>query len=269
MTFWQSTCLSICDAAFGWTLAFPRDVGVIVIGILVGLLLCVVRRLTADQDHLRKIGEDERRLRDLIRNARAEGDRDRLSRYQHIRTLVRGRRARAEFPAVCASVLILSLLIPWGQGRLEYLPVQVGQSFQFTVLTPPSMAGEVLHVIPQSGITSSAGWIRVISSDVNREMPVGKAAWSLHLATMEKPVAVAVRVNDHTLEHLVLTDGSYYGEPVQHHSDFVTTEVALRVYRPLGWMPRQLLPGLPGWAVFLTAVTAMTYFGLRKVLQLP
>lgn len=268
MTFWQSTCIKICDAAFGWTLAFPRDVSVILIGMLVGLLLCIVRRLTVNQNHLGKIGEDERRLRDLVHNAKTEGDRERLSRYQHIRTLVRGRRARAEFPAICTSILILSVLIPWGQRRLEYLPVQAGESIEFTAFTPLSMVGEVLHVVPQPGITASAGWIRVASSDVDRDIPAGKAVWSLQLASTAKPVAIAVRVDHHTLEHLVLTDGSYYGEPVQHHSDFVTTEVALSAYRPLGWMPRQLLPGFPGWAALLTAITVMTYFGLRKVLQL-
>lgn len=269
MTSWQSTCISICDAAFGWTLALPRDVSVILIGMLVGLVLCVVRRLTADQSHLRRIGEDERRLRDLIRNAKTEGDRGRLDRYQHIHTLIRGRRVRAEFPAICASILILSVLIPWGQRRLEYLPLQAGESFELTALTPLSMVGDVLHVAPQAEISSPGGWIRVVQSDADQDMRGGKAAWSLQLASTAKSVAIEVRVGHHTLEHLLLSADSFYGEPVQPHSDSVTTEVPLRVYRPLGWMPRQLLPGLPGWAVLLTVITAVSYFGLRKVLQLP
>lgn len=266
---WPTICMVVCDAAFGWTLSFPRDVSVILIGVVLGLLLYVIRRTTSDPHALRQILDDERRLRDLMRSAKADGDRERLARYRYIRTVVRGRRARAEFPAVCASLLVLSAIIPWGQRRLEYLPVRGSESIEFMARTPPAMIGQVAHLVPQKGMSSDAGWIRLVASDVEQGMPVGRVAWSLQFVPATKPVAIALRLGNFSMDHPVNVNGTHYEELVLHHQGLVTTEVSLPGYRPLGWIPPHLVPGLAGWAVLLMIATAMTFFGLRRATQLP
>ena len=158
-------CLRVADFTFGWTLSLPRDASVILIGALLGLLLFIVRRLSINPGYFLQIQADEHRLQELIRAARLENALERLARFRSTLGRVRVRKARAEFASVCVSLLVLLTIMEWGHKRLEYLPLKVGEFFQFRVRLPASAVAEVIHVVPQVQLTSNDGWIRLAVRD--------------------------------------------------------------------------------------------------------
>jgi hypothetical protein len=289
---WDTICWRAGDAAFGWTLAYPRDLVVIAFGIGLGLLLYAVRRLTTDRQLLRQIAVDELRLRELIRTAKAEHDRERTLRFQSNWQSVRVRRFQAELTSVCLSLFLLAAMTTWGQSRLGELPWRAGDVVQLSVHAPPSTVGEIIHVVPQTeslharsaakearrnsrdqagspgvtgGLSSVNGWIRTIRYDVVRGIPMGTAEWSLRLDSEPVPRAISVRLGARTVEHFLMTQGSLPAKAIQRHDSVLETQIPLRPYRPLGLLPQHILQNLPGWAILLMLSTGMVFFGLRRI----
>jgi hypothetical protein len=260
---WQPSCVRLGDALLGWALALPRDATVILLGLLLALVLSAVRRATTNPVRLRQIASDERRLRDLIRDARAAGDHEAIARRLRVRRLLAGQRAGAEWIAVCASCIVLCAMAPWCWRRLEYLPLGADEPVQFVARFPSAALGEVVHLVPRQGMSSVGGWVRKVAADHESGAPQGKAEWTLRMTADAKPGPITVRMRHQSVEHALLVGGSTYEPPLQRHDGDVETEVMLVPYRPLGLLPRRVASALPGWSLLLTAVTTVGYFALR------
>lgn len=262
---WNSICLRVGDAALGWTLNYPRDFVVIALGVCLGVLLYLVRRLTTNSQYLLQIAADQRRLRELIRAARDDHDNERLQRYQHIRNLVRTRRSQAELGAVCLSLLILTALTTWGQHRLSNLPWRIGETVKLTVTTPPSAIGQIIHVVPQNDLDATDGWIHTIQSSVVDGRPSGKAEWSFRIHNGPIPREIILYHGTRQVSHELQTNQSPVAAGTQRHPGSVVTHILPRPSEPLGLFPQYILPGLPGWALLLMLVATPTFLGLRRM----
>ncbi len=262
---WDSICLYVGDAVLGWTLAYPRDLVVIVISICLGGLLHAIRSATTDRHYLRQIAADKRRLNELIRVARAANDPEEIRRLKHIRSLVRAQQSQTELLSVCLSLLLLLALATWGQHRLADLPWSPGETVQLRISTPPSAVGEIIHVVPEENLQSVNGWVRTIQRDVVLGLPTGKAEWSLQLGVQAVPSMITIRRGSTTIHHHLLDAQSRPADTVQRHGSRVETSLPPRPYQPLGLIPQQILPGLPGWAALLMLTSGAVVFGLRRV----
>jgi len=260
---WNSACIQVGDTLLGWILSYPRDLAVVLLGIMLTCLLLVVRRATIDQAHWRQIAADERRLKELLRGARAAHDYERLGRHRSVRRLVAAQRARAEWVSVVASVLILMAILPWCRRRFEYIPLREGDDVRLIVRLPFTAAGEIAHVVPQSGVSALSGWVRTLEFGNQAGRAAGTAEWSLHVAGDQVRRLIAIRVRDKTAVHSVVVGGATYEPPVQSQAGGIETEVRLRAYQPFGLLPAQVCPGLPGWALLLTLVTGSLVLGAR------
>jgi len=260
---WQKFWIFVLDGVLGWTLLFPRDVTVITLGLILGLVLSAVRHLTVNKTLFQEIKADELRLRSLIRAASVDNQIEQLARYRLTRRLVRERKARLEFASVCVSLVVLLAIMPWGRERLEYLPVKNGEPFQFRVRVPASARGEVIHIVPNKRITCDSGWIRQLESDTTPSgRPVAQAEWTLYFHDASRPEPITIRFERRRYEHRVITDGRFYSQPIHVHDGLVESEILLPPYQPLGCLPQFVLPGLSGWALLMMATTAGVYFGL-------
>ncbi|MDB5392232.1 MAG: hypothetical protein JWM11_7878 [Planctomycetaceae bacterium] len=261
-TFHSISILGV-DAIAGWTLSFPRDLTVIILGTLVGLFLFAIRQMTVDQQQIAEIAADERRLRDLMHNAKVGSDQQQLARFRRTRILVRGKRTQAEFVSLCVSVLVLSAITSWGQQRLDDFPIQPGETFQIRVRSPASTVNEIIHVVPQYTLTSKGGWVRSIESDTSTNLPSGKADWSLCFEQTSGEETINVRLGNQTVQHVLNTRVASRSQRIQSHAGLIETEVVLRPYQPLGWLPQHVWPGIPGWLVVLSITTAAVYWTLE------
>ncbi len=275
---WKTLCGQLGDAAFGWLLWSQRDFAVVVVSVILALAMLAVRRVLTNQIRIRQIEADERRIRELIHDARTGCERGNLARYCLIRRYVAGQRARTELASSCALLIILSVVLQWGQLRLNNLPVPTGVPVRFVARFPLSAVGEVVHLVPQDGMTAEDGWIRVVYEAANASESSGRAEWTLRFTALDsRDTRIALRFRQHCLLHTVLLGEPWYAASVQSHAIGTETELLTPQYRPFGIVPSHLQPGIPGWSLLMASVTggillvARLHRGLpsRRLLQNP
>jgi hypothetical protein len=264
---WQSLVLSGGDALLGWTLRLPRDLTLVVLGLLCAATLAAIRCVTTDREQLRRIIADERRLRELRGAARRAGDREAIRQYRAVRQLVASQRTRQEWKHVAAAALFLAAVMTWGNARLSYLPVRAGERMEFAARFPAASAGQTAHVVPQSGLRSLNGWIQPVAQAAATDSLAGRATWVLQFEDGVSDAALTIRYRERSIVHPVCIGGATYLAPVHRDATGIETEVRLAPYRPLGRLPSRPL-GLPAWALVLTLLTAAGYAALRRFLSL-
>jgi hypothetical protein len=264
-TDWPTVCVMLGDYAFGWALWFPRELAVLLVGLEVAVCLLLLRYWTVPVEFERLLKADEGRLRDLIRSAKTSGDKERLQRHRHVRNLVRSQRARMELPVVLGMILVLSVVWCWGQARLDYLPVRTGDRVEFVVQTPAAMVGKLAHVVPAIGMSSEAGWIRVVESDVSSGQVRGTATWTLQLPANDRQSSILVQLGDESLEHAVWMDGRHYLPPLQTHRGLILSDLQLSPFRPFGAVQARVVPGVSGWSLLFMLGTGIWYWMLNRL----
>src|SRR6202022_4511620 len=128
--------LAVGDFLLGWLLRLPRDLTLVMVATFTALVMVGVRRLTTNQDRLRCAAEDGRRLRQLAREARRQGDSSALQRYKTTRSQIGLIKLKAEGLPLMVSLVPIGLLATWALFRLDYLPVKPGEQVKLWVYTP-------------------------------------------------------------------------------------------------------------------------------------
>lgn len=263
------------DAALGWSLGLPRDVTIVVLGIVVGLNLFAIRRFTIAPKRLAAISSDEAQLRGLLRSARQAANRETIGRLYLVRNLVRSKRVQLELPATILSVALLLILLPWAQLRLELYPITLDTPFRFQIRTPAAAIGEIAYIVPDGRLGVEGGWIKRVVPTHPPDAAGGIAEWVFvlkkHSESSENPslrsqiTSVTVRFANHTLSHPVAIGNQFRRPDIQSHAGMVQTEVIRRPYSPLTLLPAHPLPGLPSWSVFLACISAATFFSISRI----
>ena len=269
MTSWQDWTIRLGDGLTSWTLGASRDVTLLLVAGLTTAALLVVRRVFGDQAQLRRIAEDERRLRLLTSEARSRGDVDAARRHRDVRRLVAVQRPRAELLPGLVGLLLAWTIVSWGNRRLDRLPLNAGEPFNFSITLPATAVGSVVHVVPQSGLTAADGWIRQVELAADRSTPLGRADWRLEADSAGAVESLAVRHRDATYQHPIVVDGRIPPQEIERHDTDTTTRIGLTTYKPFGFIPGVaglgVAPWLSGWLV----LTLGGFLGAKRLLRLP
>jgi hypothetical protein len=241
---WNNLSLAVGDFLLGWLLRLPRDLTVLMVAILTALLMIGVRRITTNQDLLRRAAEDGRRLRQLAKEARLQGDRNALQRYKMTRSRIGLIKLKAEGLPLVVSLLPIGLLATWALFRLDYLPVKPGEPVELCVYTPVADAGEVIHVVPADGVVAEGGWVRKVKAVTEEGPPFGLATWTLRAEGRAEPYQLTLRLKDRSFDRELLVGRRIYALPVFDHGADYVSEWKRKPYRLLDWIPD--FAGVPG-----------------------
>src|SRR5271157_3600081 len=105
LTWINDIILTFADPLLDWLLWLPSDLVLLIVAVGTGAILTLARPLTTDQDLLRRCAQDKRRLRVLIRQARAAKDREALQRYRLTRNQIGLRSLKAEVLPLLAALV--------------------------------------------------------------------------------------------------------------------------------------------------------------------
>jgi hypothetical protein len=269
---WNNLSLTVGDFLLGWLLRLPRDLTLVTVAMFTALLMIAVRRFTTNQDLLRRATEDGRRLRQLAREARREGDKPSLQRYKRTRALIGMLKLKAEGLPLLVSLLPIGLLATWALFRLEYLPVKPGEEIELRVYTPVADAGEVIHVVPVEGVVAEGGWVRQVKAVTEDGPAYGLATWELRAKAQAEPYTLTLRLKNHTFERELLVGRRTYALPVVDYGDDYVSEWKRQPYHWLGGalhiqalglrgVPGIPALGLPAWLIgYVILVIPLTLF---------
>lgn len=261
--------VELLDAPLGWLLLLPRDLAILLIAIGTSLLLVVVRRWTTNQDHLRRCRQDVRRLKELIRQARRDGDKAAAARTRRTLATVRGLRLRAEGKPLLAAIVPIVLLALWAVERLDYLPPEVGQDVAVRAYFPPSSVDGLAHLLAPKNMELRSGAVRLVEADPDGGAH-GVASWTLRPTSASDASTLVIRHRGETVRHTLRVGGRTYAPPLAAHdgAKILATKVVLRRAKFLGIVPGIPALGCPPWllAYLLLAVPLVPLW--RRLLRI-
>jgi hypothetical protein len=245
---WNNVCLSIGDVLFGWSLRLPSDATLFAISAISAVILILARRLTTNQDLLRRVASDKKTLKQLIRRAKKEADRDTLQRQRKTLSTVSLLAFRSEWLPLLVSILPIAVLATWCIFRLGYHPPRAGEAVDLMVYAPVSAAGTVAHVVPEAGVRSD-GWIRQLQPVTDDGPPYSSARWTLRADGDSAPYRLTLRIGGKNYTREFLVGQRIYSSPVVYHDDDVVTELQMKPLKLFGIVPGMDAIGFPPWLV--------------------
>ncbi|MCC7423100.1 MAG: hypothetical protein IT428_22720 [Planctomycetaceae bacterium] len=245
--------LSFLDVFLGWLLALPRDLAIVLLALGTSFGMTLVRRWVTDQDLLHRAAADLRRLKERIRAAKREGDRDAVRRMQSTMASVRLLRLPAEGQVLLVAFLPLALVGWWGLERLEYYGVAPGESFHLTANYRVSASGKLTHLVPPEGpLALESAAIQIVP-----ESEADALTWTLKAnAPFEGDLIVRCAGRSVTHRVRVGTRTTLAAEQSYESGPIARTMVSYAAYRsplsrllPAGWLPA---PEWVWWYLLLT-----------------
>ena len=167
------------DYLFGWILYLPRDLRVVVVAVLTSAVLAYVRKWTTDQDWLGRAARDQKRLKELMAQARAAGDKDARRRHKQTMTLIKLKGIWPELKPLPYAIVPIAILATWAFGRLAYEPPAKGQTLELRLYVPNAdiASADRPYLLPEPGIeveqTDTGGLVQ----DVVRDSHPEPACW--------------------------------------------------------------------------------------------
>jgi hypothetical protein len=264
---WNHWSLAVGDFVLGWSLRLPRDLTLAVVALATALLMIAVRRWTTPQDRLRRAVEDGRRLAQLGKQARRQGDKNALQRYKGTRALIRILQLKAEGLPFLVSLPPIALVAAWAVFRLEYLPVLPGEPVELAVYLPVSAAGEVIHIVPVDGVVAQGNWLRKVEAVTDDGPRHGRASWILEADGDPRPYTLTFRWKDRSFERQLIVGRRIYALPVVDHGDDVVSEWKREPFRWLGVVPGVPALAVPAWLIGYVVLVVPITLGLKRLLH--
>jgi hypothetical protein len=273
LTLLNNAILALADPLLNWLLRLPADVALILVAVGTGAILTFVRPFTTDQDRLRRCDQDKRRLRELMRQAKRQQDREALLRYRSTRNTISMTTLAAEGLPLLVALVPITILGTWCFQRLAFVAPHAGDVVPLTAYFPVSAAGGLAHVVPQEGIrevsqpigSGTERWIQeiVAVTDPQAGPPHAVARWQLLAEARAAPYMLEIRYKTGTYTKELLVGQNIYSPPVESYGEdqpVLRAELGLRPVQLCGVVPGIEWLGLPPWLVayFLLAIPSVS-----------
>ncbi|NQU21647.1 MAG: DUF106 domain-containing protein [Candidatus Nealsonbacteria bacterium] len=269
--------LAVGDLLFGWALFIPPVLTVAVLGILTSGLMLAVRRWTTDQDLLGRADADKRRLKVLMREAKAVKDKAAVKRLRTTNGEIALKLMGAEVKPSLLAILPLVLIGTWGWYRLGYVPPQEDEPVLVELSLPASAAGSVAFLVPQEGIRVKNGYVTHVE-EVEGRIPAAVAKWTVCGKAAAEPFTLVLNHGKSRFEHdLLIGQRTYATDIVLHEPGRLLPQsyVRMRVPKIAGLVEGPQLDDwggygalLPSWVVTYLLVVIPFYFGTKRLFRL-
>ena len=266
--------LAIADPMLNWLLRLPADLALVIVAVGTGSIITFSRLFTTNQEHLRRCDQDKKRLRELVREAKRQKDKEAVKRYRITQNMIGMITMRQEGLPLLAALLPIAILGTWCFQRLAFVPPRAGETVSVRAYFPVSAVGDLAHIVPQKGLreASPAGsgarerWIREIVKDPDTKTGVAAGAvatWQLQADARAEPYRLQIRCKTCTVEKPFLVGQAIYAPEVEFYGqDRPVWSVQIGM-KPVKWLG--VVPGippllLPPWLVayFLIAIPSVS-----------
>ncbi len=287
---WTNLCRTVGDTLLGWLLHLPSDLVLLILALLTAGLMVLVRPLVTNQDRLRRVHDDSRRLAELMRQARQARDKQALARFKSTGTMLSMRKLAAEGWPLLVAVVPVAMLATWAMSRLEFHPPAENEAVEVVVqATSPAAAGEVMHLVPpkDGGLEPADGWVQQLTLEASEPglwdrylrrvkwarsqgpEQVAVARWTLKGKAKAEPYVLVFRFRDQPIKPRKLWIGQtiYAPEWVVEQDEPIVTQIKMRPVKLFGIVPG-LGDYLPGWMVGYIIIAAPLVFFLKWLLKI-
>lgn len=241
--------LIIANPLLGWLLWLPTDVTLIIVSVATATVLTLARPLTTNQDLLRRCHHDKRRLRQLIKEAKRNKDKEAVRRYKSSLTVILMKTLKSEGRPLLLAIVPVAILAVWCFFRLEFHSPKAKDTIPIHAYFPISAAENAVHVVPQDGVTAEDGWVKeiVAVTDPAEGPPHGMATWHLYAEANPEPYVLEIRYRTGTYTKRLLVGQRTYAPAVEFYpkgAPVICSEVGMKQVKLFG-----IVPGIPSLAL--------------------
>ncbi len=272
---WTPFCLSAGDVLFGWLLMLQRDVGIIALALLSVLALRGVRVFTTNQDQLRRADDDKATLKQLVRAAKAKGDRETVARHKRVLGMLGILKLKAEGLPLLASLPIIGLLATWALYRMEFVPPRDGETVEIELNAPVSVAGQPVLLVPQDGVRAEGGWLQRMEAQAQGNDAVAVGIWHVTATSRETPYELEFRLpardapqGFRTVTRPLIVGQRHYAEAIGEHDGGVRTQVKMTQVKLFDALPGLHDAFFPPWLTAYFLIVIVLMFALKPVLRI-
>ena len=229
MELWNRICLGLLDPLLGWLLTLSWTATLAAVALGTGLILTLVRKVSTDQDLLRRGAEDKRQVATLLREAKGRRDRDAVRRLKMLKAAIAQRTMGQELKPLLLAILPVAILATWCYARLEFHPPKAGEPTEVLLCAPVSAAGKTAHLVPVSGLRAAPGWLTEAQVATVEGAPAAVARWELVGAARREPYRLSFVLDGRTYARELLIGRPAYSPPLELYDE---GQVAIRHMRP-------------------------------------
>ncbi len=269
----EDLILTITDPLLGWLLWLPRDVALLIVALLTGLILTLARKWTTDQPYLARCNTDKRRLKELVKEAKKKKDREARKRLRRTLGQLGAVKFKAEGKPLLLAIVPIAMLAVWAFARIAYMPVAPDEAVTVNAYYPLPGIGRRVHMVPQQDVVAENGWIQQVrpveEDDFAFGIYDGMASWEINAKPRNEPYSLNIRFA-----------GESFGIPLQVHERLYTNPIVfiddpriealtvdLTEYRPFGFIPGipmlMLQPWIIGYLIFVVPLSLV----LKRIMR--
>lgn len=288
------------DYVLAWILYLPRDVKLFLVAIMTSTLMTVVRVWTTDQEWLGRADADVKRLGELIKQAKREGDTEAKKRRKATVNLIKLKGLKFEGKPLLWVIIPVALLATWCFTRLAFEPPKTGEAVEVRLYAAKSAIGNFPHlilpegsgltfgenanavqeIVPDEPMTYEGFWDRSVNGFVGGymhwlpwygEQPLGGVArWRITPTTEGDQTHVLTFVyGGKTYQKELRAGGLYYPAQFQFYDDNVQAiEIVMKpvklggVIGGIDWLV------IPGWLLAYLVIVIPFVTILKRVLRI-
>lgn len=270
----NNATVALADPLLGWLLRLPADLALVIVAVGTGAIITFSRRFTTNQDLLWRCDQDKKRLKELLRAAKRERDKEAVARYCATRNMIAVMTMKEEGWPLLAAIVPIAVLGTWCFQRLAFVPPRAGETVTVRACFPVSAVGELAHIVPQEGLrevsqegsNGSGQWIQEIAADVARPGEIaadGIATWQIQAEARPLPYALQIRWKTATVSKQLLVGQPVYSPDVEFYGNdqpIASVQIGMRPVKFLGLVPGFDRLLMPPWLVayFLIAVPSVS-----------
>lgn len=252
--------LAVGDLLFDWMLDVPRDLALLIIAVMTGVVMTIIRRFTTNQDKLKRCEESQAKLKAQMAEAKKRRDKEEKLRIRSVTNQISMMKLTAEGKPLLFSLLPILVIAVWAFSRIAFIPPTPEDKVDVIVYFDSANIGQLATLLPQDGIDIEGPAIRRIETSYNLQGQTdgGMAKWTISAAPRPQPYELAFRFKGSTISAQYQLDGRSYAPPApmcDNNADVIMTEFKLKPYKPLGahvglidnlWNRYLTLPGWEG-----------------------
>ena len=269
----NNAILAVADPLLGWLLRLPVDLALVIVAVGTGSIITFSRLFTTNQDLLRRCDQDKARLKELIREAKQQKDKNAVTRYRATLNMIGMTTMRQEGWPLLAAILPIAILGTWCFQRLAFVPPKAGETVAISAYFPLSAVGELAHMVPQNGLhevtqTGSNGheqWIQEVVKDPESGAGVAAGAvatWHVQADADPEPYRLQIRYKTCTVKKDLRVGQAVYSPAVEFYGNqpIGSVQIGMKPVKLLGVVPGIRRLNMPPWLVayFLIAIPSVS-----------
>ncbi|QDU94827.1 hypothetical protein [Lignipirellula cremea] len=255
------------DLLLGWTLLLCPEAGLIAAALLSAIAAAGIRWAATPQNWLHRAADDRRSLRRQVREAKRQGDSDRLLRLRKSLGQIAWRRAAVEGAPTLLLLPVLGTLAIWASARTAFEPIQAEQETTVTLHSPLAYELQLAHLQPDDAFTAD-GWIRQLRYAPDSLPPACSAQWQVR---WRHPTdALHFRYPGGQLDHPLPQTAGLYPAPRLVHADGWESQLDLAPMRffhivPAAW---SRFAWAPPWLIVYILISLTATAALRRLARI-